>query len=338
MAGDIATPGIANPETAHPETAHPETADTHIANPDFAEPGVGPAPKHKAFTTKNADGIPGWEVTQDAVRLVALAPGDRPAGSSAGQALRLGGEDTQAGAVSQTVPTTAGRRTAISWMESPDIADEADRGSAGQAQAEQEYTVLVRPVEAAKGPGVTKEAFVPAGAAGPAWSRRCVEFIPTGSNVTVEFAAARPGALAPLITGLTLTAGGAPPPQPVALYGTATGSPLRAEPGGTVRLTFTVGSRAADAVPGEKVTAALRPQPPLAPAPGSPGTVAFAGSVLTAGGPPQEGVFEVTVPPGTAPGSYQAVADLAHDGAPLAHGTLAWAIEVVHAEAAVEPA
>lgn len=318
MAGDIA-----NPEIADPETAGSDIAGSDIANPDFAEPGVGSAPKHKLFTTRNPDGIPGWEVTQDAVQLVALAPEARPAGSAAVQALRLKGEDGQVGGVSQTVPTTPGRRTAVSWMESPDLA-----GPAGGTAAEQEYTVLVRPVESDKSPGAVKEAFVPAGAAGPGWCRRRVAFIPTGSNVTVEFAAARPGALAPLITALTLTAGGSAPPRPVALYGMATGTPARTEPGGTVPLTFVVGSRGAEPVAGEKVTAALRPRPPLALAAGSPGTVAFPGRQLTAGGPPEQGVFHVAIPPATAPGAYQAVADLAYDGAPLARGTLAWHIEV----------
>lgn len=181
-----------------------------ITNPDFAEPGVGTAQQRKLFTTKDRDSIPGWEVIQDAVQLVALAPGSHPAGAGGGQALRLKGEGHwQAGAVSQTVPTTPGRKTAISWMESPDVA-----GHAGSAAREQEYTVLITPVETAKGPGTKKEVFAPAGTAGPDWCRRTIEFTPTGPNVTVEFSADLQGVLAPLITGLALTAGDSRPRQP----------------------------------------------------------------------------------------------------------------------------
>nr|WSX73713.1 hypothetical protein OH826_07505 [Streptomyces sp. NBC_00899]WSX80224.1 hypothetical protein OH826_44005 [Streptomyces sp. NBC_00899] len=304
-----------------------------IVNPDFAEPGIGSAPKRKLFTTKNGDGIPGWEVTQDAVQLVALPPEARPAGSGAGQALRLKGEEPeQVGAVDQTVPTTPGRKTTISWMESPDVSAQAE-----PIAAEQEYTVLVRPVETAEGaPGRKREVFAPAGTGGPDWHRRSVEFTPTGSNVTVEFSAGLPGALAPLITGFALTAGAAPPPRPATVHGKATGAPARAEPGGTVQLAFTVGNRAPEPVPGEKVTVTMRSQQPLALAAGSPGTVTFAGRQLAAGGPPEQGAFLVTVPPGTAPGTYQAVADLSCDGVPAADGTLTWQVEVP--ETAAPPA
>lgn len=302
-----------------------------IVNPDFTEPGVGPAPKRKLFTTKNGDGIPGWEVTRDAVQLVALAPDARPAGSGGGQALRLGGEEReQAGAVDQTVPTTPGRRTTISWLESPDI-----DGQAEPTAGEQEYTVLVRPVETAEGPGRKKEVFAPGGA-GPGWRRRSVEFTPTGSNVTVEFSATHQGVPAPLLTGFALTAGDAPPPRPATVHGTATGTPAAAEPGGTVRLTFIVGNRAPEPVPGEKVTVAMRSQQPLVLAAGSAGTVTFPGRRLVAGGPPEQGAFHVTVPPGTAPGTYQAVADLSCDGVPAADGTLTWQVEVP--ETATPPA
>lgn len=295
-----------------------------ITNPDFAEPAVGPAPKRKQFTTRNCDGIPGWEVTQDAVQLVALAPGARPAGGSIGQALRLKGEKgEQVGAVSRTLPTTPGRKSTIGWMESPDLS-----GRAGPDAREQEYTVVVRPVETARGPGVTKEVFAPAGAAGPDWRRRSVEFVPAGSVVTVEFGARREGTLAPLITGLAMTEGDGRQQQP-ALYGTATGGSVRARPGETVPLTFTVGNRTTGPAPGEKVSVAFRPQPPLALAPGGPGTLTMPGRRLVAGEAPAQGVFKATVPPDTAPGPYQATAVISYDGAPIADGTLAWRIEVV---------
>ncbi|SHM43384.1 Protein of unknown function [Actinacidiphila paucisporea] len=295
-----------------------------ITNPDFAEPGIGAAPKHKLFTVKNADGIPGWEVTQDAVQLVALAPGARPAESGGGQALRLKGEVPEhVGAVSQTVPTTPGRKTTISWMESPDLAGPAEPGA-----REQDYTVLIRPVETPRGPGRTKEVFAPAGSAGPAWVRRSVDFTPTGANVTVEFGAGLRGALSPLITGLALTAGDGRTPPP-ALFGTVTGSPVGAEPGETVTLTFAVGNRTAAPAHGEKATVVFRPLPPLAPAAGAPGTLTFPGRQLIAAEPPAQGAFKVTVPPGTAPGTYQAVADISYDGAPVADGTLTWLVEVV---------
>lgn len=292
-----------------------------VTNPDFAEPGIGTAPKQRLFTTKDRDSIPGWEITQDAVQLVALAPEDRPAGAG-GQALRLKGEDgTQIGAVGRTVPTTPGRRTTLSWMESPDPA-----GPAGQATRELDYTVLITPVETAKGPGLAKEVFTPDRTVGPNWRRRSVEFTPTGATTTVEFSAARPGALAPLVTGFALTAGDSRP-QPPALYGTVTGGPVRAQPGETVPLTFTVGNRTAPAAPGEKATVTFRPQPPLALAAG-PGTVTFPGKQLAAGEPPAQGVFKATVPPGTEPGTYQAAAVISYDGAPVADDTLTWQVEV----------
>lgn len=296
-----------------------------IVNPDFAEPGVGSAPKRKLFTTKNGDGIPGWEVTQDAVQLVALPPEARPAGSGSGQALRLKGEELeQVGAVDQTVPTTPGRRTTISWLESPDVCVQAEPGA-----GEQEYTVLVRPVETAEGgPGRKREVFAPAATAGPDWCRRSVEFTPTGPNVTVEISAGLPGPLAPLITGFALTAGHAPPPRPATVHGRASGNPAPAEPGATVRLAFTVGNRAPEPVPGEKVTVVLRSQQPLALAAGTSGTVTFPGRQLVAGGLPEQGAFLVTVPPGTPPGTYQAVADLSCDGVPAADGTLTWQVEL----------
>ncbi|WUH94375.1 DUF642 domain-containing protein [Streptomyces sp. NBC_00433] len=297
-----------------------------ITNPDFAEPGIGVAPKHKVFTVKNADGIPGWEVTQDAVQLVALAPGAGPAGSGGGQALRLKGEDPgHVGAVSQTVPTTPGRKTSISWMESPDPA-----GRPEASAAEQEYAVVVRPVETPKGPGLTKEAFAPAVSAGPAWVRRSVEFTPSGANVTVEFGAGLPGALSPLITGLALATGDGRTRPPV-LFGTVTGSPVTAEPDETIPLTFAVGNRTAAPAYGAKATVVFRPLPPLAPATGGTGTLTFPGRELIAAEPPAQGAFKVTVPPDTAPGTYQAVADISYDGAPVADGTLTWLIEVVAA-------
>ncbi|WP_327291894.1 DUF642 domain-containing protein [Streptomyces sp. NBC_01198] len=194
-----------------------------ITNPDFAEPGIGAAQKQKLFTGKNRDGIPGWEVIQDAVQLVALPPGARPAGTAGSQALRLKGEEPgQAGAVSQTVRTTPGRRTTISWMESPDLS-----GGSERIAGEQEYTVVVRPVDTARGPGLKKEVFAPAETAGAGWCRRSVEFVPAGVNVTVEFSASPRGGRAALITGLTLSAGAGRPAPPPEAFGTVTGGPAK---------------------------------------------------------------------------------------------------------------
>ncbi|MFF8030976.1 DUF642 domain-containing protein [Streptomyces sp. NPDC016626] len=293
---------------------------TDFRNASFGEPALTTQP-FVQFTTDGGRHIPGWKVTQGVVEVVRLGSGDGP-DTATTQALRLKNEkraeDRDVGGVSQDLPTRPGERVTIRWKERADLGGDSTPN-------EQRYTVQVTPVRGT--PGTLRKSFDPEPVKEQGWVTRSVEFTADASTTTVRFTACKAGVRCALITGLTAASPDGEVPGKPQLFATADAAVVAAEPGDTVALAFFAGNRGSAPAPGDKVVVTLTPAPPLALAQDAPATVSFPGRQLVAGGPTLPGGFKITVPPGTASGTYTAQAVVSYDGLAL-RDALAWRIEV----------